>query len=142
MGYITSELTRVLFATIIDHMYSKRIQSVFLFVAVFIATTGLAAYAADTGTVTGRVFDNERKPVAGASITLSAPTGSYRTVTDRRGRFRFFGVYVATYTMRVREAGRADLVLLEINAVPDQMQDIGKLELPNVQPVIIGQTVP
>jgi hypothetical protein len=123
-------------------MYSKKIQSVFLFVAVFIATTGLRAYAGDTGIVTGRVFDNDHKPVAGASITLSAPTGSYRTVTDRRGRFRFFGVYVATYTMRIREEGRADLVFLDIDAVPGQMQDIGKVELPNVQPIIIGRTTP
>jgi hypothetical protein len=40
-------------------MYSKKIQSVFLFVAVFIATTGLPAYAGDTGIVTGRIVDGK-----------------------------------------------------------------------------------
>jgi len=123
-------------------MFSKKLQSVVLFVAVFIATTGLPAYAVDPGIVTGVVLDNDHKPVAGVSITLSASTGSYRTVTDRRGRFRFFGVYVATYTVRIRDAGRADLLLLDIAAVPDQMQDLGKLELPNVQPIIVGRTAP
>jgi hypothetical protein len=123
-------------------MYGKKIPSVVLFVAVFVATTGLPAYADDTGIVTGRVLDNDHKPVAGASVTLSAPSGSYRTVADRRGWFRFFGVYVATYTVRIRKESRVDLVVFDIDAVPGQMQDIGELELPNVQPVIVGRTAP
>lgn len=123
-------------------MNGNRTRLSFLYgavVAASIATTALPARAGDTGIIAGVVVDGDKKPVAGASVTLSGPTGRYHTVTDRRGRFSIVGVYVDTYTIEIGKPGCVDVSMAGAYATGDEIQDIGKVVLPSSNLPVVAQ---
>ncbi len=110
-----------------------------VFVAASVAATTLPARAGDTGIVAGVVVDGDKKPVAGASVTLSAPTGRYHAVTDQRGRFSIVGVYVDTYAVGIQKPGCVDMSMSGVYATGDEIQDIGKVELRAASRPVVAQ---
>jgi hypothetical protein len=69
------------------------------------ACVPLAAAQTQTGTVEGKVTDQQGAVLPGVNVTLTGPRGSQTTVTDADGMFRFVGVAPATYTLKAELTG-------------------------------------
>ena len=64
-----------------------------------------AAAQSLTGTITGRVLDQQGGALPGASVTVTGKTGSQTQVTDARGEFRFVGLSIGSYSVRAELPG-------------------------------------
>jgi len=64
-----------------------------------------AAAQTQTGTVEGKVVDQQGAVLPGVNVTLTGPRGSQTTVTDAGGMFRFVGVAPGTYTLKAELTG-------------------------------------
>ena len=69
--------------------------------------SGQAFAQAQTGTVEGRVLDQQGGILPGVTVTLTGPRGVQTTVTDAEGIYRFVGVPPATYVLRIEMSGFA-----------------------------------
>ena len=77
-----------------------------VFVALLLLVGGAAAYAQSlTGTVAGRVIDEQGGVLPGVTVTLTGRTGAQVTVTDEKGEYRFVGVNPGPYEVKVELAG-------------------------------------
>lgn len=75
-----------------------------LFVVCGLLTT--PAYAqSQTGTVEGKVVDEQGGVLPGVTVTLTGPRGTQSTVSDTEGIYRFVGVTPGTYTLRTEMSG-------------------------------------
>jgi hypothetical protein len=64
------------------------------------------ALAGTTGGLTGTVLDAENSaPVAGATVTVAAPSGASTTTSDASGRFTFLTLAPDTYTVTASKSG-------------------------------------
>jgi len=91
-------------------MTDSRPGSIWLLIVVALALAlGIPAYAADTGSVSGAVFDKNGQAVEGATVAISGdglPVG--RTAqTGVNGLFRFEYLLPGTYTITVEQNGVA-----------------------------------
>jgi hypothetical protein len=84
----------------------KRLMQVLsaLFFAVALCAPSLAAQT-QTGTIEGKVVDQQNAVLPGATVTISGPRGSQSTVTDAEGIFRFVGLQPAEYTVKTEMSG-------------------------------------
>jgi hypothetical protein len=73
-----------------------------IFLAVF--TLGVSAQT-QTGTVEGRVADEQGGVLPGVTVTLTGRQGSQTTVTDSSGEYRFVGLTPGIYEVRAELAG-------------------------------------
>jgi hypothetical protein len=64
-----------------------------------------AAAEATTGAIAGTVDDPTGKPVAGAAVTATSPSGRYSAHTDDRGRFVILGMAPDSYAVSVTAGG-------------------------------------
>jgi hypothetical protein len=78
---------------------------VFLLAFGLLGGTGLAQ--TQTGTIIGRVTDQQGGVLPGVTMTLVGPRGSLTVVTDAEGSFRFVGVQPASYTLKAELQGFA-----------------------------------
>jgi hypothetical protein len=78
---------------------------VFLLAFGLLGGTGLAQ--TQTGTVVGKVTDQQGGVLPGVTMTLAGPRGSLTTVSDAEGNFRFVGVQPASYTLKAELQGFA-----------------------------------
>ena len=76
-----------------------------------------------TGTVEGKVVDQQGAVLPGVNVTLTGPRGSQTTVTDAEGSFRFVGVTPATYSLKAELAGFA------VESQPEVIVGLGKTVL-------------
>jgi hypothetical protein len=76
-----------------------------------------------TGTVEGKVVDQQGGVLPGVNITLTGPRGSQTTVTDAAGYFRFVGVTPATYSLK------AELTGFTSESQPEVIVGLGKTVL-------------
>ncbi|MCP9496932.1 MAG: carboxypeptidase-like regulatory domain-containing protein, partial [Pyrinomonadaceae bacterium MAG19_C2-C3] len=78
---------------------------------VLICCFHVAAKAQSSGIVRGSVTDANGSTIAGASLALENSLTGYRqeTGTDAEGRFTFFNVPFNSYTLRISQAGFADV---------------------------------
>ena len=75
-----------------------------LFVVCGLLTT--TAYAqSQTGTVEGKVVDEQGGVLPGVTVTLTGPRGTQSTVSDTEGVYRFVGVTPGVYTLRIEMPG-------------------------------------
>ena len=79
-------------------------RTTFLFLIVCAACVPLAAQT-QTGTVEGKVVDQQGAVLPGVNVSLTGPRGAQTTVTDAEGMFRFVGVAPATYTLKAELTG-------------------------------------
>ena len=76
-------------------------RHVALIAALLLLLAGVTANAQTlTGTITGKVFDEQGGVLPGATVTLTGKTGAQTTVTGRNGEFRFVGLNVGTYEVK------------------------------------------
>jgi hypothetical protein len=67
---------------------------------------GTWALAGTTGGLTGTVLDADSSaPVAGATVTVAAPSGTSTTTSDAGGRFTFLTLAPDTYTVTISKSG-------------------------------------
>jgi hypothetical protein len=85
--------------------------------------------AATPGIIYGKVVDNRNAGVANASITLTAPTGRYRTQTNGKGEFSIVGVSADTYTLIVRKNAKIEMNAPGIAVASDQITDLGAIPI-------------
>ena len=77
-----------------------------VFVALLLLVGGAAANAQSlTGTVAGKVADEQGGVLPGVTVTLTGRTGAQVTVTDEKGEYRFVGLNPGPYEVKVELAG-------------------------------------
>lgn len=81
----------------------KRI-AILLALLLAIGVSGAAAQS-QTGTIEGRVTDEQGGVLPGVSVTLTGRQGTQTTVTDDRGEFRFVGLNPGQYDVRAELSG-------------------------------------
>lgn len=85
--------------------------------------------AAEPGVIYGKVVDGWNAGVAGASVTLTAPTGRYSTHTNGKGEFAIVGVSADTYTLNVRKNADVEVNAPGIGVAGDQITDLGTISI-------------
>jgi hypothetical protein len=91
-----------------------------------------AAFAAggQTGNLSGTVVDAvTHAPLAGATVAIAAPSGSYHTRTDGHGFFAVLGIAIDTYTVSVALAGYDSSTQNGVTIVGDQTVELGTIAL-------------
>ena len=81
----------------------SRLAGILLLACGLMETTAWAQ--TQTGTVEGRVVDQQGALLPGVTVTLTGPQGAQTTVSDAEGNYRFVGVQPATYTLKAELAG-------------------------------------
>ena len=77
-----------------------------VFVALLLLAGGAVANAQSlTGTVTGKVVDEQGGVLPGVTVTLIGRTGAQTTVTDEKGEYRFVGLNPGPYEVRAELSG-------------------------------------
>ena len=87
-------------------MSMRRIAHLFILSLLLVtafASRGVAQ--TQTGTVEGKVQDEQGAVLPGATLTLTGPTGSESTVSDSLGVYRFVGVAPGTYVLKTELQG-------------------------------------
>jgi protocatechuate 3,4-dioxygenase beta subunit len=82
------------------------------------------ALAGTTGGVVGTVTDESGKPVAGAKVTATAPSGTISATTDSAGHFAFLSLAPDTYTMQVEKQGFANQSVTGVVVFADNTQTL------------------
>ena len=88
----------------------------FWLVCATVAAPGLACAQAAAGnaaaSVVGVVWDAEHRPIAGAAVILeSSPSGKpISTTSDAQGRYKFTGLALGSYTLRVKQVGFGETI--------------------------------
>lgn len=66
----------------------------------FVACGSFVSAQTLTGTITGKVTDEQGGVLPGVAVTLSGRTGSQTQVTDAKGEYRFLGLTPGTYSIK------------------------------------------
>ncbi|HTD34069.1 MAG TPA: carboxypeptidase-like regulatory domain-containing protein, partial [Candidatus Elarobacter sp.] len=83
--------------------------------------------AATTGSISGTVVDSAtKKPLAGATVTASAPSGRGTATTDASGFYNIYNLAPDTYTVSITAKGYDDIVLQGVTVVQDQNVQINQ----------------
>jgi hypothetical protein len=80
-----------------------RVLSVFLLMSGLLVGTGWAQ--TQTGTVQGKIVDQQGGVLPGVTVTLTGPRGQQVVVTGGEGEYMFVGVQPATYVIKVELSG-------------------------------------
>lgn len=75
------------------------------FLAAVVALGAVMSAQTLTGTVSGRVLDEQGGVLPGVTVTLTGKTGSQTQVTDAKGEFRFLGLNPGTYAVKAELSG-------------------------------------
>ncbi|MGA9528645.1 MAG: carboxypeptidase regulatory-like domain-containing protein [Terriglobales bacterium] len=88
---------------------NTRLASLALAICSLLVCAGIAlAQSPTTGEIAGQVLDPQGAAVAGASVTLTAPSGQVREIkTDSSGRYRFPLLDPGSYSLNVQAQGFA-----------------------------------
>ncbi|MEO5895691.1 MAG: TonB-dependent receptor, partial [Vicinamibacterales bacterium] len=86
----------------------KYISSLLLGIILAVGATVAPAHAqSQTGTVEGKITDEQGAVLPGVTATLTGPRGSQTTVSDGEGTFRFVGIAPGNYVLKVDLTGFA-----------------------------------
>ncbi|MDQ6781224.1 MAG: TonB-dependent receptor, partial [Candidatus Eremiobacteraeota bacterium] len=84
-----------------------------------------AAWAGSTGNINGTVLDGTANaPLAGAAISATSPTGTYRTATDKKGFYSIVNMSPDSYTLTASAQGFEPAVVNGVQVFQDQTQRI------------------
>lgn len=97
-------------------MRSKSFLIFALGVLLLIGTTAVAQQVS-SGTVEGRVVDENQDPVPGALITITGEQGKKSTTTNNDGEYRFPFVASGTYEVRAELSGYSTIVVPDVDVV-------------------------
>jgi hypothetical protein len=102
-------------------------------VAVAIALAPFPVSAGTTGTIVGRIVDqNSGAAVPGARVSVVSPAQSESSTTDANGAFRFLSLAPDTYTVTVDRTGYDVLTLGGVTVQADQTQTLNRSVLPRL----------
>jgi Carboxypeptidase regulatory-like domain/TonB-dependent Receptor Plug Domain len=105
------------------HMRTGTARIVSAALAALFVVLGLVApvSAATTGSISGTVVDTAtNKPVAGAVVTASAPSGRGTATTDANGFYNLYNLAPDTYAVSIRAKGYDDVLISGVTVVQDQ----------------------
>jgi hypothetical protein len=71
----------------------------------FVACAGVVGAQTLTGTIAGKVTDEQGGVLPGVTVTLTGRTGSQTQVTDARGEYRFLGLSPGAYSVKAELQG-------------------------------------
>ncbi len=89
-----------------------------------VAFPGAGALAGTTGTLVGRIVDQDGAAVAAATVSVVSPTQATSTKTDTDGSFRFLTLVPDTYTLSVEKNGFDPISQSGITVQADQTQTL------------------
>src|SRR3989442_10177467 len=84
---------------------TMRLRSVTVLLAFLLAGAGLALAQETTGTIQGRIVDQQGLAVPGATVTATGPQGAKTATTDSDGRFNIPFLTPGTYGVQARHQG-------------------------------------
>ncbi len=100
---------------------------------VLAALSPVAVRAGTTGTIVGRVVDqNTNAAVAGATVSVASPSQNATSTTDTAGGFRFLSLNPDTYTVTVERNGYETLSLAGVTVQADQTQTLNRALTPRL----------
>src|SRR5690348_10266833 len=85
---------------------------------------GTWALAGTTGSISGTLTAEGGKPVAGATVTASAPSQTTSTTTDAAGHFIFLSLAPDSYTISAQKEGFASVSQAGVAVFADNNQVI------------------
>ncbi len=74
-----------------------------------LAVTGAAVAQLQTGDLFGKVVDDKKQPLPGATLTLTGVGAPQVTQSDENGTFRFVGLYPGSYSVKAELEGFSPL---------------------------------
>lgn len=77
----------------------------FALLVAWVVCAGYAGAQSQTGTVTGKVTDEQGGVLPGVTVTLIGKTGAVTQVTDAKGEYRFLGVNPGTVSVKAELQG-------------------------------------
>lgn len=83
-----------------------------LILIIFISTQTLLALAFQSGAIKGRVVDEKRKPIQGATVKAIANNTEVTTVTNKKGEFLLDGLMPAEYLVVAECEGYKNVELI------------------------------
>ncbi len=75
-------------------------------------------FAGDTGKIIGRIVDEDKKPVVGATVLVVGTTRG--AASDPDGKFNIIGVPIGTYSVKARAVGFKDVLITDVKISGDQ----------------------
>lgn len=75
-------------------------KTLILALALVVVTAGMAIAQTLTGTIGGKIVDQQGAVLPGVTVTLTGTTGVKTTVSDARGEFRFVGLTPGRYDVK------------------------------------------
>ena len=97
----------------------QRVLALVLFVVFALGSAG-TAFAGTTGNISGTITAATGAPIAGAKVTVAAPSGRYTATTDGKGFFSIAGVVPDTYTVSIVAPGFESLTISGVTVFQDQ----------------------
>ncbi|MEA2718646.1 MAG: hypothetical protein QOJ39_510 [Candidatus Eremiobacteraeota bacterium] len=112
----------------------RLLRTVFaLGIAATVAFSPVAVCAGTTGTIVGRIIDqNSGASVVGARVSVASPSQSESSTTDANGGFRFLSLAPDTYTVSVDRTGYEPLALAGVTVQADQTQTLNRTLAPRL----------
>ena len=107
---------------LLHHLRTQMFRFVAGPLAVLLVALALAgpASAATTGTISGTVADAAtKKPIAGVTVTASAPSGRGSATTDNNGFYNINGLAPDTYTVSIAFKGYDTVTQSGVTVVQD-----------------------
>jgi hypothetical protein len=82
----------------------------------FVLTSSRLAAQDVSGSLLGRVADTDGQPLDGVAVSISGPNPptARTTLTDERGNFRFVGLSVGSFTVRIERIGYRTVIHEEV----------------------------
>ena len=127
-----------------------RFRHLAVLLALSLATAATVTAQATTGTIQGRVTDQQGLGVPGVTVTVTGPQGAKSFVTDESGRFNVPFLVPGTYTVRGELSGFKAVERKDVNVglgqtvdLPVQMQVGGvseTVEVTGASPVVDTRT--
>jgi hypothetical protein len=98
------------------------------FVAAMIVPTPTLAVGGVNGSLRGQIIDSKLgSPVAGVTVSVTSPSGSYKDTTDSSGRFEFLQLPSDTYIVSFQKQGFEPQTVTGVNILGDATVDLGKI---------------
>ncbi len=93
--------------------------------AVVLTWTGTAGAQTLTGTVAGKVTDEQGGVLPGVTVTLTGKTGAKTMVTDAKGEFRFVALDPGVYSVKAELQGFRPKAIEEVSVATGKTADVG-----------------
>ncbi|HCU25357.1 MAG TPA: hypothetical protein DF383_10080 [Deltaproteobacteria bacterium] len=113
---------------------NKSLLAVYCFALLFAVAALLVFLEPPTGSMQGRVLDEQGKPLEGVQVTFEAYPLSRKLKTDKDGRFRIDQLPLRSYYLNVTRRGYRSEYLSDKKIVESRLLDLGDIRLRELEP--------